>query len=172
MANKQDSSLSPMSLGRAAGARMQRTPSHESLTTHPLLSPTPSQLEHEAQPATRYVPYTPRHRTQHSASVPAASVSPQPTISISNSTSNPSFQTSASPSGVTGRLQLQNLKAEAQAIGLGNDSVGWAILERLCSSAPFPDTERPEWDEVWELLTKGQVGSLAPIELIYTCCIN
>lgn len=166
MFNKQDSNLSPVSVGRASGAQMQRTPSHESLTTHPLLSPSPSQLEHETQPATRYVPYTPRHRTQPSASVPATSVSPQPTISISNSTSNPSFQASASSAGVTGRLQLQNLKAEAQAIGLGNDSVGWAILERLCSTVPFPDTERAEWDEIWDLLTKGQATLLLPSEPI------
>ncbi|KAF8757564.1 VPS9 domain [Rhizoctonia solani] len=89
---------------------------------------------------------------------------PQPTISISNSTSNPSFQASAGSFGVTGRLQLQNLKAEAQAIGLGNESVGWAILERLCSSVPYPESERPEWDEIWDLLTKGQATMLLPSE--------
>ncbi|CAE6426175.1 unnamed protein product [Rhizoctonia solani] len=143
---------------------MQRTLSHESLTTHPLLSPPPGQLEQETQTAPRYVPYTPRHRTQHSASVPATSTSPQPTISISNSTSNPSFQASASSTGVTSRLQLQNLKAEAQAIGLSNESVGWAILERLCSGAPYPESERTEWDEIWDLLTKGQATMLLPSE--------
>ncbi|KAG8733291.1 hypothetical protein FRC11_007406 [Ceratobasidium sp. 423] len=153
-----------MSLGRARGAKMQRTPSHESLTTHPLLSPPPGQLEQDTQPAPRYVTYTPRHRTQHSSSVPATSTSPQPTISISNSTSNLSFQASTSPSGVTGRLQLQNMKAEAQAIGLGNESVGWAILDRLCSSVPYPESERSEWDEIWDLLTKSQATLLLPSE--------
>jgi hypothetical protein len=158
MSGKNSSPISTGSLGLASGLQIQRSPSRESLTTHPLLSPPPTQLEQE--PSTRYVPYTPRHRTQPSASVPApaTSVSPQPTISISNSTSNPSFQASASSAGVTGRLQLQNLKAEAQAIGLGNDSIGWAILEKLCSSAPFPDSERTEWDEIWNLITKGQVS--------------
>ncbi|CAE6417923.1 unnamed protein product [Rhizoctonia solani] len=155
-----------MSLGKAGGTKMQRTPSHESLTTHPLLSPPPTQLEQDTQPTPRYVPYTPRHRAQHSASVPATSTSPQPTISISNSTSNPSFQASASSSGVTGRLQLQNLKAEAQAIGLSNESVGWAILERLCSSVPYPESERSEWDEIWDLLIKGQATLLLPSELL------
>ncbi|QRW17131.1 hypothetical protein RhiXN_05133 [Rhizoctonia solani] len=164
MPNKQDSNLSTISLGQTGSAKMQRTPSHESLTAHPLLSPPPSQLEQDTQPTPRYVPYTPRHRTQHSSSVPATSTSPQPTISISNSTSNPSFQASAGSFGVTGRLQLQNLKAEAQAIGLGNESVGWAILERLCSSVPYPESERPEWDEIWDLLTKGQATMLLPSE--------
>ncbi|KAF8739059.1 VPS9 domain, partial [Rhizoctonia solani] len=164
MPNKQDSNLSTISLGQTGSAKMQRTPSHESLTAHPLLSPPPSQLEQDTQPTPRYVPYTPRHRTQHSSSVPATSTSPQPTISISNSTSNPSFQASAGSFGVTGRLQLQNLKAEAQAIGLGNESVGWAILERLCSSVPYPENERPEWDEIWDLLTKGQATMLLPSE--------
>ncbi|CAE6454953.1 unnamed protein product [Rhizoctonia solani] len=164
MSNRQDSNLSTTSLGRVGGSKMQRTPSHESLTAHPLLSPPLGQLEQDAQPAPRYVPYTPRHRAQHSASVPATSTSPQPTISITNSTSNPSFQASASSSGVTGRLQLQNLKAEAQAIGLGNESLGWAILERLCSSVPYPENERSEWDEIWDLLTKGQATLLLPSE--------
>ncbi|CUA78118.1 Nuclear receptor corepressor 2 [Rhizoctonia solani] len=153
-----------MSLGKTTGAKMQRTPSHESLTTHPLLSPPLGQLEQDTQPTPRYVPYTPRHRAQHSASVPATSTSPQPTISISNSTSNPSFQASTSPSGVTGRLQLQNLKAEAQGIGLGNESVGWGMLEKLCSSIPYPENERSEWDEIWDLLTKGQATLLLPSE--------
>ncbi|CAE6479565.1 unnamed protein product [Rhizoctonia solani] len=164
MSSSQDSNLSPVSLGKAGGARMQRTPSHESLTTHPLLSPPLGQLEQDTQPAPRYVPYTPRHRAQHSASVPATSTSPQPTISISNSTSNPSFQASTNPFGVTGRLQLQNMKAEAQAIGLGNESVGWAMLERLCSSVPYPEIERSEWDEIWDLLTKSQATLLLPSE--------
>ncbi|KAG8685778.1 hypothetical protein FRC08_012920 [Ceratobasidium sp. 394] len=166
MSGNNNSPLSTGSLGRASSLQMQRNPSHESLTTHPLLSPPATQLEQEPQPATRYVAYTPRHRTQPSASVPApaTSVSPRPTISITNSTSNPSFQASGSPAGVTGRLQLQNLKAEAQAIGLGSDSVGWAILERLGSSAPFPDSERTEWDEIWNLLTKGQATLLLPAE--------
>ncbi|CAE6503642.1 unnamed protein product [Rhizoctonia solani] len=164
MSDRQDSNISPISLGRTEGANMQRTPSHESLTTHPLLSPPLGQVEQDAQLAPRYIPYTPRHRAQHSASVPAASTSPQPTISISNSTSHPSFQASASSSGVTGRLQLQNLKAEAQSIGLDNESVGWAMLERLCSSVPYPENERPEWDEIWDLLTKGQATILLPSE--------
>ncbi|KAJ1306842.1 hypothetical protein OPQ81_007827 [Rhizoctonia solani] len=163
MSSRQDSNFSPASLGRAAGSKIQRTPSHESLTTHPLLSPPLGQLEQDTQPTPRYVPYTPRHRAQHSASAPTTSSSPQPTISISNSTSNPSFQASNSP-GVTGRLQLQNLKAEAQSIGLGNESVGWAILERLCSSVPYPENERSEWDEIWDLLTKGQATLLLPSE--------
>lgn len=163
MTSQNDSALSVASLGRGSGARMQRTPSHESLTTHPLLSPPLNQIEPDSQTATRYVPYTPRHRTQHSASTPATSVSPQPTISISNSTPNPSFQATASPIGVTGRLQLQNLKAEVQAMGLGNESIGWVMLEKLCSSAPFPESERAEWDEVWDLITKGQVSYFSKI---------
>ncbi|QRV88906.1 nuclear receptor corepressor 2 [Ceratobasidium sp. AG-Ba] len=166
MSGKNNSPLLTGSLGRAASLQMQRTPSHESLTTHPLLSPPATQLEQDPQPASRYVPYTPRHRAQPSASVPtpATSTSPQPTISISNSTSNPSFQASASSAGVTGRLQLQNLKAEAQTIGIGHDSVGWAILEKLGSSTLIPDTERAEWDEIWNLIIKGQATLLLPAE--------
>ncbi|TRM66871.1 hypothetical protein BD626DRAFT_484068 [Schizophyllum amplum] len=99
------------SLGRTTGQRtLQRIPSHESLATHPLLSPhtatfAPSPAAAAAPTSTAYVPYTPR--TQRPSSAPP-------------------------PPEAQHKLQLVSLKSAAQGeLGLDPASVGWHLLERL-----------------------------------------
>jgi len=145
--NRERDTLFPSgSLGRSAPPQLQRVPSRESLNAHPLLtSSPPSNVQNHPiispeDTLPKYVPYTPRHRPPTSAattgtttqlSVPAA---PQP------------------QTGATSRLQVQNLKAAAQSIGLGAGTVGWAILEKLVDG-----DAAHEWDDIWTVLTTAKV---------------
>jgi hypothetical protein len=54
--------------------------------------------------------------------------------------------------GATCKLQLQNLKAAAQTIGLGNGTVGWTLLERLVDGETGT-----EWDEIWNVMINSKV---------------
>lgn len=151
-------SLAPASLGRSQGLRLQG--STESLT-HPLLSSSlglandPQQVRRSIDlpvndplaptPAPKYVPYTPRQRVQPS--------SPTTSTSVQASAASASVPPSTVPhGGATGKLQLQNLKAAAQAVGLSNGSVGWAMLERFVGDASLG-----EWEQAWGLITTGKV---------------
>lgn len=120
------------------------------LTTHPLLSFSPSTSDvhqvnstREASSQPRYVPYTPRHR-------PFTTATTSTTISSSMATTAPS---SCTHGGAAGKLQLQSLKATVQAMGLDNASVGWVILEKLVSG----EIEGSEWDAIWQVIASGQV---------------
>jgi len=138
---------------------IQRTPSpapsltRESLTAHPLLSPSPSSAsvstispsDVQNVSAPRYVPYTPRHRN----AVVTAGTTLQSSLSVSP---QHSVATSA-----TSKLQLMNLKAEAQTVGLDTESVGWEILEKLVGE----HDHSTEWSEVWTALTTGKVRLLS-----------
>src|SRR5258707_10480775 len=140
MAEKKDVPFQAQSLGRAGGARFhQKNDSHESIAAHPLLSSsptTPTMLEVKnttnESVVPRYVPYTPRQR-------------PASTTQLTTSTSSqaPISVFGAQP-GATPQLQLQNLKAAAQTIGLPSGSVGWAICEKLCTEG-----DKQEWDDIW-----------------------
>ncbi|KAG8916921.1 hypothetical protein FRC02_003466, partial [Tulasnella sp. 418] len=113
---------------------------------HPPASPTPP-----------YVPYTPRHRhapAPSSGSSVTVSSSVQPAIAISVPPSN-----GVNGGGATGKLQLQNLKAAAQQMGLSNSSIGWAMLERFISEPNLGD-----WDHAWSLITSGKATLLLPLE--------
>ncbi|KAL1721500.1 hypothetical protein EV715DRAFT_271126 [Schizophyllum commune] len=108
------------SLGRTGGQRtLQRVPSHESLATHPLLSPhsatfAPSPAAAAAPASTAYVPYTPRN--QRPSTAPA-------------------------PPEAQHKLQLVSLKSVAQGeLGLDPASVGWHLLERIIT---MPDWAPP-----------------------------
>ncbi|KAG5730904.1 Vacuolar protein sorting-associated protein 9a, partial [Termitomyces sp. T112] len=59
------------------------------------------------------------------------------------------------------RLQLVNLKAAAQNIGLDTGSVGWAILEKLVHESDHHDAE---WTEIWSVVTTGKSTLLLPLE--------
>jgi len=85
----------------------------------------------------RYVPYTPRQR-----------VGPPPTASTPPLLQN---QSQASTGKV---VYLANLKGAAQALGVGKDSTGWAILERLVGSGG----EDVEWGNIWRSLGSGRVS--------------
>lgn len=155
---KRDSLLSAGSIGRSQGG-LNRTGSHESLTAHPLLSPTipgsssSSVSSHSSgtvdtaatQMPTKYVPYTPRQRAQ-------------PTSATTGTTMQPSIQASPQPQtfqgDATSKLQLMNLKAAAQKGGLDAASTGWAILEKLGTEADHG----PEWNEVWHAISAGKVS--------------
>lgn len=123
------------------------------LTTHPLLSPAPSTTDiHQGHPTSaapsppRYVPYTPRQRPIGSATT---STTLSSSIAATGSPSSPIH----SHGGATGKLQLQSLKASVQTMGLNNNSIGWAMIEKLVSG----DVEGPEWDAIWQVVSTSQV---------------
>lgn len=151
MAPKRDGLFPSMSMGRAGSSQLQHVASHESLNAHPLLSPnSPSSFPSNQGPSPessssvpRYVPYTPRHRP------PASSA----TTGMTTQSSMPVASHQHQQGGATSKLQLQNMKAAAQGIGLGSGTVGWAILEKLV------DGEMGlEWDEIWTTITTAKVG--------------
>ena len=125
--------------------RSQRVaPSHDPLTAHHLLPSTAS--EHStsylipAPSPPRYVPYTPRQRVVTTPSAPV----------------NPSIVVSSLPpshGGAEGKPQLQSLKAAAQAMNLDAATIGWNILDKLVGGGE----EGPEWDEIWRVISRGQV---------------
>ena len=156
------------SIGRS-GIPLPRTASHESLTTHPLLSPpatgsstfplsTAPGTEASAAPtstdpsttapAPRYVPYTPRQRGAPSpATTTATSTTTHPT---------PSDRDAAN------RLQLMNLKAAAQKSGLDTSSTGWMILERFALEA----SRGPEWNDLWVAVSEGKVRMICAMGFV------
>ena len=138
MTTKRDHLFPATSIGRSG--TLARTPSSESLTAHPLLSPgsSPSSIALDTTQGQRYVPYTPRQRA----------------TAASTGTVNVSSSPSSSGGDATSRLQMMNLKSAAQGIGLDAGSVGWAILEKL--------VEGPgdEWVEIWNVITTHKVSTL------------
>jgi len=145
MASKRDHLFPPTSIGRNQGSRLQRVDSHDSMTTHPLLtsvrpsSPSPDQT---MSGAPRYVPYTPRQRVT-------------PTAMTTGTTAHPPSP-QQHQGDATSKLHLMNLKAAAQIVGLDTGSVGWAILEKLVLES---DHHTAEWMEIWVAVTSGKVGS-------------
>jgi hypothetical protein len=157
------------SLGRTQGAKLIRegNASHDSLASHPLLSPSPSISTGSATDARlnvtpspisatdspngtssspKYVPYTPRHRVS--------------TSQVTAQSSPPSLG-GITGGGATPQLQLQNLKAAAQNAQLTAGSVGWAICEKL-----FQEGEGPEWDDIWTAVVTNKV-SLTKFDELY-----
>ncbi|KAJ7628718.1 hypothetical protein FB45DRAFT_43419 [Roridomyces roridus] len=144
------------SIGRSQGAAA----ASELLTAHPLLSPSPTTASFTTEPGQRshspngnaprsYVPYTPRQRATPTAAT------------TTGMTTNPSVVAAAShqhQGGATSKLQLMNLKAAAQNVGLDTSSVGWAMLEKLVAS------EGGEWTEIWSALSNGKATLLLPLE--------
>ncbi|KAL4064059.1 hypothetical protein V8B97DRAFT_2078625 [Scleroderma yunnanense] len=142
MSSRRDSLFPATSIGRSPVANIARTESRESLTAHPLLAPA---SDSTTPPSNKYVPYTPRQR-------PATTGSPVlPTVSALPQQPQPC---------ATGKLQLMNLKAAAQDMGLDAGSVGWAILEKLSYEG---DTSE-EWAEIWNAVTKDKASLLLPLE--------
>ncbi|TFY61073.1 hypothetical protein EVJ58_g4731 [Rhodofomes roseus] len=66
----------------------------------------------------------------------------------------------ASHSDATSKLQIMNLKAAAQRIGLDTASTGWAILERLSTETDHG----PEWNEIWGALSFSKATLLLPLD--------
>ncbi|KAG0701109.1 hypothetical protein DFH29DRAFT_580744 [Suillus ampliporus] len=151
MATRREGHFPPGSIGRVQGASIVRTVSRDNLTTHPLLSSGPSSHSPSPTPdaqsssATKYVPYTPKQR------LPTTSTAAQPPVSVS-----PQHQPTG---GATSKLQLMNLKAAVQGIGLDTACLGWAMLEKLSQ-----DGETEEWAEIWGAITKGKASLLLPLE--------
>ncbi|EGN91890.1 hypothetical protein SERLA73DRAFT_118025 [Serpula lacrymans var. lacrymans S7.3] len=161
MATKREGLFPPSSIGRIQGANIKRVSSFETLSAHPLLSPTssstslispPPEQNINAAPTTaaaKYVPYTPRQRVVTTSATTGTTLHP----SVSVSPQQPQ-------GGATSKLQLMNLKAAAQGLGLDIGSVGWAILEKLTTEGEVSD----DWSEVWNILTKGKASLLLPLE--------
>ncbi|KAI9464818.1 hypothetical protein F5148DRAFT_999971 [Russula earlei] len=163
MSSRRDDLFPSGSIGRSQGLFIQRTPSpapsltRETLTAHPLLSPTPvsapisaaptSDAQETTPPGTRYATYTPR-RT-------AAT-----TVTTLQSSLSVAQQQPPGGSAATSKLQLMNLKAGAQSIGLETNSLGWEILEKLVAE----HDNSPEWSDIWNVLTVGKATLLLPIE--------
>jgi hypothetical protein len=167
-------------LGRSlAPPTLLRTSSHESLTAHPLLSPSPSPSSsttavaagdthtHAAAAAAaippaasappRYVPYTPRQRTSAAITTQSATTS---------TTTTPATSTQPHGPDATSRLQLMHLKAAAQKGGLDAASTGWAILERLGTETDHG----PEWNRIWEAIVVGKVCKHSLFFIVLGCC--
>jgi hypothetical protein len=142
-----DSQFPSTSIGRAQGSSMLNAASHENISAHPLLSPnnpsspTLSTTNLTSGQLPKYVPYTPRQR-------------PTPTSATTTSISASQQVHGEATSTATSKLQLMNLKAAAQGIGLDTGTVGWSILERLvmCESEVGG-----EWGEIWAGITSGKV---------------
>lgn len=151
MTTRREGNFPALSIGRVQGASIARTASRDNLATHPLLSSGPSNLFPSSTPETqssstpKYVAYTPRQR------LPTTSTTAQPPVSAS-----PQHQLTG---GATTKLQMMNLKAAAQGIGLDTSSLGWAILEKLSQ-----DGETEDWAEIWDAITKGKTSLLLPLE--------
>ncbi len=158
MSSRRDDLFPSGSIGRAQGSLIQRIPSptpsltREALTAHPLLSPTPasapvnaaaptSDTNDTSPPGTRYATYTPRQRT-----APTTGTTLQSSVSVSP-------QQQPGGSSAANKLQLMNLKAGAQSIGLETSSVGWEILEKLVAE----HDNNPDWTDVWNALIAGKV---------------
>lgn len=159
MSSRRDDLFPSGSIGRSQGLLIQRTPSpapsltRETLTAHPLFSPSPSSApvpnstaptsdtQDASSQATRYATYTPRHRT-----APTTGTTLQSSLSVS-----PQQQPGGSPAAT--QLQLMNLKAYAQSIGLESNSLGWEILEKLVAE----HDNNQEWGDIWTALTIGKV---------------
>lgn len=144
MTTRREGNFPAISIGRVQGASIARTGSRDNLATHPLLSSGTSTLSPSPTPETqssstpKYVPYTPRQR------LATTSTTAQPPVSAS-----PQHQPTG---GATSKLQLMNLKAAAQGIGLDTACLGWAMLEKLSQ-----DGETDEWAEIWGAIIKGKV---------------
>jgi hypothetical protein len=172
MSSRRDDLFPSGSIGRSQGLIIQRTPSpapsltRETLTAHPLFSPSPSSApvtsstaptsdaQDASAPGTRYATYTPRHRT-----APTTGTTLQSSLSVS-----PQQQPGGSAAAT--KLQLVNLKAYAQSIGLETNSLGWEILEKLVAE----HDNNPEWADIWTALAMGKVlrrFSLPETILIY-----
>ena len=149
------------SLGRTQGTKLIRegNASHDSLASHPLLSPSPSISTSSATDARlnvtpspisatdspngssnspKYVPYTPRHRVS--------------TSQVTAQSSPPSLG-GITGGGATPQLQLQNLKAAAQNAQLTTGSIGWVICEKL-----FQEGESSEWEDIWTAVVTNKVS--------------
>lgn len=150
MASQRDLLFPSTSIGRTQGTRLVRTPSHESLTAHPLLSPSnsgpaspESSVSGTTNGAPRYVPYTPRQRAPPTAATTGTTLT-LPSVAASSQQHQ---------GDATSKLQLMNLKAAAQNGGLDTGSMGWAILEKLV----LENDQWAEWTEIWSALTSGKV---------------
>ena len=161
--SNRDSLFPATSIGRSHGQRIQRSVSpspslREPLATHPLLSPSPSSnlsptptspldsTNGQYPTTTRYVPYISKHRV-HSSIATTGTTNHSP---LSVSTPQPHH------GDATSKLQVMNLKAAAQNIGLDTLSVGWAMLEKLIHESDHS----PEWNEIWHALSIDRVSSL------------
>ncbi|EJD07368.1 uncharacterized protein FOMMEDRAFT_143805 [Fomitiporia mediterranea MF3/22] len=178
--------LRPASPGHPT-ARLTRTPSHEALNAHPLLSPgtlaslstssangtsssntsvhssaesATSPSHHPAQPppsAPKYLPYTPRQARVVTGSATTGTASSP----VSVSPQQHQHAGGATAPSATSRLQLQNLKAVAQHHGLDAGCLGWAMLEELVAGSDHA----PVWTEVWAVIATGKAALLLPTEL-------
>ncbi|TFK39557.1 hypothetical protein BDQ12DRAFT_682001 [Crucibulum laeve] len=130
------------SIGRSQGARLQQTASHEA---HPLLSgsTSPSSPGQESNP--KYLPYTPRQRLAPTSATTT-------TVHLSSPQQHQGDATS--------KLQLMNLKAAAQNVGLDTGTVGWTILEKLVVEIEHGE----EWSDIWNAITSGKATLLLPLE--------
>jgi hypothetical protein len=157
-------------IGKAQGSKLPHNSSRESLATHPLLSSGPSEpistgitndtSSISSSPQTVYVPYVPRQQRPLPTSPSTAAKSTVSSTPVSRQPSAPLNATSTSgastTSAATSKLQLQNLKAAAQKIGLNGTSLGWAILEKLANEGEF--------EQAWTALTVGKATLLLPAE--------
>lgn len=163
----------PVSTDNVQGAKLPRTLSHESLTvpTHPLLTSAHDDTASisslagisgspSSSPKPAYVPYVPRQQRPLPTSPTTAAkyaVSSTPVSrQIPAALSTPSSSGATTTSAATSKLQMQNLKAAAQKIGLNGTSFGWAMLEKIANEAGY--------EKSWNALAAGKATLLLPAE--------
>lgn len=170
----------PTSSHSVRRADTQLVSSSASAAAHPLLAssppasaPTPVlRYQARARPQSIVVDTapgvagSPAHSRQSSATGSIGAVAPlTPTALLDTRSSSASWQSSPLPTtavgSATSRLQTQSLQATVQALGLGTDSAGWAIVQRILrlTSAVKAD---PELEVVLQTLASGRAVLLLP----------
>jgi hypothetical protein len=167
------------SLGRTGGRRLKPIASMETLgpsASHPLLQPSdpperPAVNGLSPPSSTQYtVNYKPRQRPTSvgsSTHLHQSTLPPRASTSTSTALSAPSLSVPFSTKPVlttpqtetsqaTSRLQLQNLQAAVQALGLDNDASGWILLVKLLSVAADPSRSE-EWEALFADMSRNRV---------------
>ncbi|PFH46208.1 hypothetical protein AMATHDRAFT_51216 [Amanita thiersii Skay4041] len=112
---------------------------------HPLESSSPS-ADAITSPNTSYLPYMPRQRG-------TATINQNP---IAAPTQNShARQQSRWLGDITAKMQLMQLKTNAQGLGLESSTAGWAILEKLANEST---SQGSEWASLWNAITTGKTS--------------
>ena len=143
MSSKREHEFPATSIGRTSGFRLQQTVADPLSSSRPV-SPAPSDsilgsgaaLNINGNP--KYVPYTPRQRVAPTSATTATVHPPLPQQHQGDATS---------------KLQLMQLKAAAQNIGLDSGTLGWSILEKLVLDCDYSE----EWVEIYSAITFSKV---------------
>lgn len=146
--------------GLFSGLSLRRPPQTGTIA-HPLLGAGVPESDSERE--LKELPYKPRQRAPSPAS--PARLAPDPPGSSSQLQPAPPAITTSTvaafapeEAGAAGRLQLQNLKAAAQRIGLNNGSMGMDMVDSVFEKGARPRADG-DWADLLKALTTGKASS-------------